>query len=213
MRATRAVIAAAFIVLCAVPALAQTSRLYMAGYLGLNMAHDRDFDDSANIPNGGSLTFNNTPSFAGALGLRLSDNIRVEGEVSYSNPGISHADFNNGTTSTAVGGQVKTWLALLNLYYDFGKWHEVQPFVSAGIGLANHRASIDGLTDASGTSTGFAWQAGAGLKYRVSPGMAFTGNYRYVGASDAKIGSAKIKYGAQELRFGLEYDLPSGWLK
>jgi OmpA-OmpF porin, OOP family len=210
------IVAVCLLMLCAVPALAQTSRLYFAGALGLNILHDRNFSESTSGQSGG-IGFNNGPSFSGALGLRVTENIRIEGELSYRNAGIAHVNFANGN-SVRSGSDIKTWLLMLNAYYDFSfNWHNISPYLTAGIGVARHNVAIDpvtGLTPgASGSDTAFAYQAGTGLKYRVNPDMALTGGYRYLGTSDINAGSYKIDYHAHEFRMGLEYDLPVGWLK
>jgi opacity protein-like surface antigen len=219
MRALRRfAIAASLLSICAAaPALAQSSRLYFAGYLGLNVMHDEDFSEST-AGNSGSLGYNNAPSFAGALGLRLTPNIRVEGELTYRNNSASHMNFANGTTARA-GGDLRAYMLMLNMYYDFNfNWHNVTPYVTAGVGVANFRGSVSSGAPAlapssDGTDTVFAYQAGTGLKYRVSPDMALTGGYRYVGTADADIGNYKIHTGAHEFRLGLEYDLPVDWMK
>lgn len=219
MRASLTTIIAALALglFAAVPARAQSSRLYLAGYMGLNILHDQHFDESTK-GNDGGIGYNNGPSFAGALGLRLNQNLRLETELSYRDSSIAHMNFSTGAGGRA-GGDVKTWLLMLNLYYDFNfNWHNVQPYVTAGVGLAHERGSISTSDTALAPSSGgvdtvFAYQAGTGLKYRVSPDMAFTGGYRFIGSSDANIGSYKTRLNAHEFRVGVEYDLPVDWMK
>jgi opacity protein-like surface antigen len=105
---------------------------------------------------------------------------------------------------------------MANVYYDFNlNWKNITPFVTAGIGVASHDASFtggNGLPAASGRSTGFAYQAGAGIAYRVSPTLAFTGDYKYLTTSDIDIGSYRTGYHSHEVRIGLQYDLPVGFM-
>ena len=57
-------------------ASAQTSRLYLAGYLGLSTFNDLGFSDRG-TNNSGDMELDNGTSFAGAIGLRLSRNTRL----------------------------------------------------------------------------------------------------------------------------------------
>ena len=193
------------------PALAQSSRLYFASYLGLSLANDHDFATNDNIGAQGSASLSSAPSFAGALGLRLGDNFRVEEELSYRKPKFDHVGQFNGGDGDA-NGSLRAIYLLTNLYYDINlKWHDIQPFISAGLGVAQLHGSLESGTpgfNSSGSSTNVAWQLGTGLKYRASPDLAFTGGYRYVGTSDADIGHSKLSFGDNEVRVGLEYDLP-----
>jgi len=204
--------------LLAVPgaAEAQSSRLYFAGYMGLNTNSPGTFKEST-TPRSGEFKFDNATSYAGALGLRLDKKWRIEGEVSYRNTDFDNMNFDNVGTFK-MNGDLGTWLFMLNGYYDFDfKWKQVQPYVSGGVGIVHHSADIDdtsGLArDASDTSLGLAWQLGGGLKYRMSDDLAFTGGYRYLGTTDAEIGSYDFEYGSHEWRVGLEYDLPVDMFK
>lgn len=190
-------------------AMAQSSRLYLAGYMGLNITSESQFIES-NTPARGDIEFKNGASFSGALGLRLSKNLRLEGEVSYRQADISSADFTTPGAFT-LGGDVSTWLWMANVYYDFDlNWKNIEPFVGAGVGLAHHTGTFNGtgVANASDSSYGLAWQVGGGAKYRVSPDMAFVGGYRWLGSTDAQFDSYEMEYGGHEIRFGVEYDIP-----
>ncbi len=193
------------------PAQAQSSRLYFAGYLGLNAFRDSGFNEKS-TPASGDIKLQNTQSFGGALGLRLMPRWRVEGEVSYRKADMDSIDFSNAGTF-ALGGSMETWLWMINFYYDFDmKWKNVKPFISFGGGLAFNDTEIEdtsGLVpDALGNTKDFAWQIGTGLRYKVNPGMAFTGNYRLLGTSDIEVGTYDFGYSTHEFRLGLEYDIP-----
>lgn len=214
MRKTVFFIAALFVLACLslTKAYAQTSRLYFSGYMGLNTHNQESFSEST-VPTGGSLKVQNAFSFAGALGLRLTSQLRVEGEVSYRKADMDRIDFNAGGGDFELGGDLKTWLVMLNGYYDFDfEWDHIEPFISAGIGLARHNGNIapagGPAPGGSGDDFGFAWQAGGGLKYRMNPGLAFTGGYRYLSTSDISLGSYDFGYSSHEIRLGVEYDLP-----
>jgi OmpA-OmpF porin, OOP family len=194
----------------ATPAHAQTSRVYFAGYMGLNNLPSMDFTESS-VPASGSVKFDNSLSFAGALGIRMSKNFRLEGEISYSKSDLDRIDI-NGAGSFKAGGSMTQWLGLANVYYDFNVPWRVQPFIGAGLGMAfvdGDVTDISGFSaDSSGSTTALAWQLGFGAKYRMSPDLALSAGYRWLDTSDLDFGSYSIDYGNHEFRVGIEYDLP-----
>lgn len=195
---------------------AQSSRVYFASYLGLNTSTDHEFSESS-TPANGDFEYSNTTSFAGALGLRVSPAVRVEGEVSYRNADLSSMTLNNGNVFDA-GGNLRTYLFMLNGYYDIDlEWEKITPFVTAGLGLAYHDGEIDDssgfATDATGSDYGFAYQVGGGLKYRMDENLAFTGGYRYIGSSDIDLDTYSFDYSSHEIRLGLEYDIPVDFIQ
>lgn len=191
--------------------LAQASRLYFAGYMGLNTNDDSAFEQTT-IPRSGSFQYDNALSYAGALGLRLTKQFRAEAEISYRKTDFDRVHF-AGAGNFNMGGDLGTWLYMVNGYYDFDlEWEHIQPYVSAGIGVAYHTGEIDDTSglgiDAADSSIGFAWQVGGGLKYRMNDDLAFTGGYRWLSTTDAQFDNYDFEYGGHEIRFGLEYDIP-----
>lgn len=189
---------------------AQTSRIYIAGYMGLNVHTESDFSDGG-AGLAGDYELDNTPAFAGAMGLRLDNNWRVEGEISYRRADFDRIDLSS--SSSNAGGDIGSWFYLANVYYDFDyQWRNFQPFVSAGLGLAYHDFTYEdlsgSLSNTNGDSFDLAWQVGAGLKYRYSDNVAFTGNYRYLATSEINIDDFNADYASHELRVGVEYDIP-----
>ena len=195
-----------------------TSRLYFAGYLGLDTFRSYKFTETS-VPTTGAINLRNSPSFGAALGLHLTDNVRVEAELSYRKPTGSSIGFDSvGPSSTGLGGNLRTVLMMINGYYDIPyKIHGVQPFLGAGIGMADVRGHLldsSGTVAAQGgTSKGLAWQGGGGLRYTLNSNVSLTGSYRYIGTTDPMIGSYKFSYHTNEFRMGLEYALPVDWLR
>lgn len=195
-------------------AWAQSSRLYLSGYMGLNTLSSRDFTHPTND---GSIELKNGTSLAGALGLRVAPNVRVEAEMSYTRSDFTGMTLDNGAAGS-IGKNLKTWLYMANVYYDFDvNWKNITPYVTGGLGLAIHDGGIagapGGLPDASDTSYNLAYALGGGLRYQMKPGLALSGGYRYVGTTDLSIGDYSVDYGAHEFRMGLHYDLPVGMFK
>lgn len=197
-------------------AQAQSSRLYFAGYLGLSTSTESEFSETTTARSG-DMEFDNGVSLAAAMGLRLTPQWRIETEISKRGADFDRVDFAGvGGGSFKLGGELDTWLYLLNVYYDFDwEWKKFQPFLTAGIGLASQEATINDpnglLPTASDDSLGFAWSLGGGLKYRVDQDVAITTNYRYIGANDMEVDSYDVEYSNHEFRLGLEYDLPMDW--
>lgn len=189
-------------------AQAQSSRMYLAGYMGLNTMSAQEFSHPTS---NGTIDFKNGTSFAGALGLRVTPNIRLEGEISYTRNDLTSITLDTGAGG-AIGKNLKTWLYMAHAYYDFNvNWRNLTPYVSAGLGMAMHDVGIagaPGLLDASDTSYELAYSLGTGLKYQMKPGLALTGGYRYVGSTNMGIGDYNIDYNAHEFRAGLQYDIP-----
>lgn len=192
-------------------AIAQTSRVYFAGYMGLNVYSDMDFSESSS-PASGTIQAANAMSFAGAMGLRIDKQWRVEGELSYRNASMNKIDFSD-TGQFPLNGDMSTTLLLANVYYDVDMgWQRLQPFVIGGLGIALHSTSLDDTSgrnlDASDDDIGFAWQVGTGLKYRMADNLAISGGYRYLSGTPVTVGGYEMDFSTHELRVGLEYDLP-----
>jgi opacity protein-like surface antigen len=191
-------------------AAAQTSRIYFAGYLGLNTYEDQKFTEKT-TNNNGDFQLDNATSFAGAIGLRLSRQLRLEGEFSYRNAEFKDVVISN-VGSFSTGGQIDSKVALANLYYDFDVPWKIQPYVGGGVGYAFHNGTVsDGsglLTNANIKADGFVWNAGAGLKYRPRTDLAYSLGYRYLSSPSLSFGDYEMDYSTHEFRLGLEWDLP-----
>ena len=193
------------------PAFAQSSRLYFAGYLGLASLPDQPYKEDI-TPASGDLTFDNSLSFAAALGVRVNKNLRLEAELSHHKSNLDNIELSGGTFD--MSGELQTYTLLVSGIYDWDldwKW-PVQPYVSAGLGFAKFDGDFEdtaGVTiSESGDEYGFVWQVGSGLKYRVNPDLAVTGGYRYLSSSEIELDSARIDYSNHEFRMGIEYDIP-----
>lgn len=196
----------------ATPAHAQSSRLYFAGYLGLNTYSDLDYSDTTS-GTAGHMQMKNAVSLAGALGLRLTEQLRLEGEISRRKADLDRITINN-LGEFEMDGEVASWLYLANFYYDLyqWQWRHLLPYVSVGVGAVHHEGDLSDssgfASDAADSSVGLAWQVGGGLKYRLDPDLAISGGYRYIGAADLEFDGYEMEYGGHEFRIGLEYDIP-----
>lgn len=195
----------------AAEAKAQSSRMYYTGYMGLTV-HREDDVTERNAGLTGDYEMDNTISFAHALGLRLNRNWRVEAEMSVRKNSMNNINFETSGTFP-LGGEIRTWLYMANLYYDFDYvWRDLRPFIGVGLGLASHDVEIEdtsGLAaDATGENIEMAWQLGGGVTYQIKPNLAMITDYRYIGTSDMQIQEYNLDYSAHELRVGVQYDIP-----
>ena len=156
------------------PAAAQSSRIYFAGYFGLKSISDAEFKE-ATTGRSGDFKMDNAMSFAGALGIRLSRQLRFEGEYNYSRSDVASADI-SGFGNSAVGGELKSKIIFANLYYDFDVPWKIEPFIGGGLGYGWHSGEFaDGsglLVSSSSDDASVMWNVGAGFRYRTSPEMA-----------------------------------------
>lgn len=193
-------------------AQAGRSRLYFAGYLGLNKHPQLKYTEKTSSA-GGELEMQNGLNFAGALGIRYNKNLRLEAEWGYHKAKTSMIE-TNGRSETPVSGEIKTNTIMLTGIYDFDvNWEDIFPFVSAGAGIAWHNGEVyeagNMTADVSGYDMGLAWTLGGGIRYDVQDGMSVTAGYRYLGTTEIGIENATIDYGAHEFRLGINYDIKS----
>jgi opacity protein-like surface antigen len=142
--------------------------------------------------------------------------------------------YTGGTDSTVIDNDplhtsLSTYTAMLNIYYDLGKWGPVVPYVGAGIGVAYHKVhdvyftgnpalqnTIEGNSDLS-----FAWALMAGFGYQISNNAIIDVGYRYIdmgSATSGRVDSAgftnpRVKIddiAAHEFKVGLRYHFGSG---
>lgn len=194
------------------PAYASAAkRIYFAGYMGLNMMGTRDFSETVNNVNG-ELFIDDGESFAGAIGFKLTPQLRIEGEFMKMNADLGGVSITN-LGEFDIGGNVDSTFAMINLYYDFDfDWKKLRPFIGAGVGYGWHEGDITDVSgfavDASGKSSGYVWQVGGGARYPLSKSLSLIGAYRYMDGQDLKFDDYEIDFGSHEIRLGLSWDLP-----
>jgi len=179
---------------------ADTDKWYVSGAVGITNTSDADFTDGT-----GDVSFDNDINFSGAVGMRVNDNIRTELELSYRKADMDSVTI-NGVGAASLGGDLKTTSLLANAYYDFTLENKFSPYVSAGIGMAHHNASLNsiagiGFQEINDSDNVFAYQLGAGVSYDIADKTALFAGYRYFASSDA----FDAEYAAQEVRVGVRY--------
>lgn len=205
-------LAAFAVFFCMLPYAQAAKRIYFAGYMGINYFPDMDFTE-VTTPVKGELVLEEDVSFAGALGFKLTPQVRIEAELSFVSPDMHHVDLGD-IGLFELGGSVESKIAMLNVYYDFDfNWKKIQPFVGAGIGYGWHEGSINTLAgnpvNTSADSSGYMWQVGGGFRYPIGKTLSLITAYRYMDGADLDLGDyQKIDQGSHEVRFGLSWDLP-----
>lgn len=132
-----------------------------------------------------------TPGGSLFVGRRVTDNLRMEGELLYRNFKYSVKN------STLKFGEIdsKSFGGLANVYYDFMAGQKFRPYVGVGLGYVS--LDVEGKSTAPGSSdriwiktNDIAYQAGAGASYAVTSDIDVFGGYRYVsiGAHEALAG-------------------------
>ena len=134
---------------------------------------------------------------AAGVGYDLGNGLRFEGEMTYTKADVEKA---SGDAST-LGG-------FANVVYDFNTPGRVKPFVGAGVGVARVKLDSGPVDD---SDTGFAYQAKAGVSYKVNARLTAEAAYRYQRVDDLKFGSggygANGDFDTQAFTVGLRYKL------
>ena len=166
-------------------AYANKSRIYLAGYMGLNLHNSQDYEESA-TPARGDVDLDPALSFGGALGFRFNKYFSLEAEANYA---VADTDkINIGGTSRSVDGELTAMTFMLNGVYNIDMDWGITPFLTAGAGLGHFDASIKNASpltqDSSGSDWSLVYQVGGGLRYNVSDALSLSSGYRYLGSSD-----------------------------
>jgi len=176
--------------LAATAASAQDANWYVRGEAGANFQSKVDGTPDAKGDTGWNI--------GAAAGRDFGNGFRTEAEVDYFDASGKHD-----------GGDLKTVAGFVNGYYDFNRGGAWQPFVGAGVGIA--QVKVDGgLND--GDDTGFAWQLKAGVAHPFNDRLTGEIAYRYLGVTDVKFGGGvgggiDGDYKSQAVTVGLRYKL------
>lgn len=160
--------------------------------------------------NGSVYRYNPGLTASAAVGWGFGNGLRAELEGYIRRPGLESVTLFPGTFSpgwTNTGGSAQIYGFMVNAFYDFDltalspvfRW--VQPYVGVGLGLAyseyrnlvllppNNQNGLRTTIDGTGRTLGYQGMLGAAvpLDY-VTPGLAFTAEYRYFGAGSPKLG-------------------------
>lgn len=107
---------------------------------------------------------------------------RLEPEIAYRHNQYSLHGTNELAEKITYHGNVYTWSAMVNGYYDIPTWKCwcVEPYIGVGIGADYVQQSIRILGEKfRGSNTGFAWQVMAGINYFLLEDVALSAEYKF----------------------------------
>lgn len=151
-------------------------------------------------------TYKTGVPFGGAVGIN-NGAYRVEAALGYQ---TNDLDTYGGSTAEAANCSVSTLTYMLNGYYDIDvKSKSISPYVTAGLGGASIKAKNAAWlsTPAEETTTsGFAWQIGAGIGLKAAKNLTVDFGYRYLKPSKFKDSYGEYTASSSNILAGLRYD-------
>ncbi|MDO8289412.1 MAG: porin family protein [Parvibaculum sp.] len=182
MNTTKLLLATAMVCALSAPAYADeatSGNVYASLSGGVIAPEDIDVTAGPTV----TFSFDTGYTVSGAIGTWVSDNVTVEGELTYLS-----ADFDEGETlgvAVPVEGDFASTLLLANAAYHFGgKNASFDPYLGAGVGIADSDlevTSIGGVpTNIEDSATDFATQVSAGLNLNLTSGVSVGAEYRFL---------------------------------
>ncbi len=153
---------------------------------------------------GNYYNHNSGITLLGAIGTDFKNNCILEGEVGY------QTNDNNNDYGAHINRNISVVSFLANGYVDIPTFGVAQPYITAGIGVANVNA--DGLTLPGGlpqlpsiNETAFAYQLGVGVTIPLSNYVKLDARYRYF-ATNVTVDTAfeNNKFSSNSVLLGLK---------
>lgn len=188
--------------------------LYLRGYVGFT---NQQVDDMNNAIFGAAAyeflqaDFESSGLFGGAVGYRVNEWFRADISAEYRmRAGFDGLDRYDGDgdglfTNMSPGNDATNqytadkseFLVLANAFVDLGSYHQISPYVGAGVGASY--TMIDDLLDVNTIESStayanhngvwsFAWALYAGLGFEVNEQLTLDFGYRYLHIGDAESG-------------------------
>jgi len=182
------VVCSGVLLACTMPSWSQSPGFYIKTDLGGNLTQDANLTEFFGpVAPGTKVKFD--PGFRAGFagGFQFCNWFALEGEVGYLQ---NHIDSITGATQNH-----DTWLAnvpfMVNAKFQYQNATPITPYIGAGVGFSESIFSTDHL-ELGGTSlhgdlydTVFAYQAFAGLRYRLNENMGLSVEYHYFNADGA----------------------------
>ena len=174
------------LVVLAAPALAQEGHWYLSVKGGINAGPE-------GTELGAAIETETGGAFLLAVGYDFA-RFRLEGELS----GRSN------DLDVAVGGKVTNGALMVNGVYEVPLTDQFTPFVLVGLGTSRIEAEVRVL-DYEDDKTAFAYQAGVGVEYPMTPNLSLEVSYRFFGTEDVTFGTVDVTNTNHTGLFGLTY--------
>lgn len=188
MKPSNAALCSCALLACALPAVGQSSRFYVKADVGGNITRDTSLNEFFG-PVAPDTKVKLDPGLRAGIagGYQLTDWFAPEVEIGF---------LQNKIDSITGADRVHdSWFAnvpfLVNGKLQYPNSSPITPYAGAGVGFSEAVLSV-GQIDLNGTSlhgdmndTVFAWQAFAGLRYKINEQMGLSVEYRYFRADGA----------------------------
>ncbi len=223
------------------PPMASVGPCYFRGDVGYSWTRNPDVKWTVTDPATGNFVTDDVTGvsmgngWTGEAGIGCGSGSRgLRGELMLGYRGSREIEgipgpWNPGPTVDPLHTSLKSYTAMLNAYYDLGKWGNVVPYVGAGIGASYNMVDevyftgnpaltnrIEGKNELS-----LAWSLMAGIGYQISDRAVLDIGYRYIdlgSASSGRVDNAGFvnppvridDLGAHEIKVGLRWHFGSG---
>jgi opacity protein-like surface antigen len=168
---------------------------YVSGSFGLVSASDSSLSGESGTA--GDLSMDSGFGFLAAVGNKF-DGLRGEAEIAYRTN-----DLNKTSTGPATG-EITSLSFLGNLLIDFPLSENLQPFLGAGMGLAQVDSGSADLNNANDTV--FAYQLIAGIGFPLTYVTTIDLQYRYFATANPDFSGIEAEYETHNFFAGLRFD-------
>jgi len=182
--------------LLSAPVLAQP---YISVNGGIVTLSDSDLEGAAH----GEMSFDAGFGVLAALGVKVTENSRIEAEIGYRGNDIDKVKI-DGVPKPGVSGDVTTLSLMGNMFYDFMPDEFFSPFIGVGFGLANIEGDIDGFHRERDNV--FAYQAAIGGTYAANRQVSLDVQYRFFATDDANLDGLEAEYQSHNVLVGLRFN-------
>lgn len=179
----------------------ETVPFYLKGYVGVSMADADHLDKFPSFGVDSDYHWKNKSDMDGAflggvgLGYRMNDIVRIDGTVEYHAKNKMSARDQNFSNIRKYEGNASSIVLMANAYADLFTYHNVTPYIGAGIGASANRMNdfeVDVGSDhyeaSSKTNWDIAWAIHAGVGVKLSRNVILDIGYSYSDLGDANTG-------------------------
>ena len=134
------------------------------------------------------ITFDGGLGIEGSIGYLFEGGFRPELSLSYAENDIDQLSTQTagGVVTSSPDGKLRSYRAMGNAWFDFDFGSFLVPYIGAGAGY--QKSELD-IGDSSGSSSGFVYQAGAGLGFLINDKTTMSLDYRYIVGDDIESGT------------------------
>lgn len=182
--------------------------IYVGGNVGV---HKPQNSGMSRAGQSSTVSIGTGPAGTASVGYGFGNGLRGELELGHRAGSVRSVD---NAAGTGGGGRLDVTSLMANVLYDFANETSFVPYIGVGAGGARVRAKDvgpdQGNAIVSGNANVLAYQAIAGLDYRIGANMALGASYRYFATQSASIGttagnSATIPYRDHSIVVGMRY--------